>query len=96
MVGILEGRSGLYLFHKVPKNNPISPKNIAIVTPVTTLKVLTTFIGISILSGFGGQVIYIVAISIKYSAGTIYEILFTLRNLKNITPIAIATTIDVI
>ena len=66
------------------------------VTPVKILKVLTTLIGISILSGFGGQVRYIVAIDIKYNAGTIYEILLTLLNLKNMTPMATATITDVI
>jgi hypothetical protein len=95
-VDILDVRSGLYLFHIRPKNNPTSPKNIAMVVPLMALNVFTTVIEISILSGFGGQVRYNVAIDIKYNAGTMYEILLTLLNLENMTPIETAIITDII
>jgi len=46
---------GLNLFHNSPKKTPISIKKIAIVTPVNARNVLTTLIGVMILSGFGSQ-----------------------------------------
>lgn len=87
---------GLNLLQSSPKNTPIKVKNIAIVVPVNALKVLTTFIGISILSGFGSHIKYIEAIDSIYSAGIIYEIRLIFRNLKNKIPITRAIITDVI